>query len=786
MSATTTATANKRRRPRTDARGCPLSGASDEALQRYEAALAAFRRWRLGAAPLAEAAAREAPAFVMAWLLQAYLRVCSRDPHQVRSALPMLAHAATLPANRFERQHAAAIAALLDDNYELAKTRLGRLLRQQPRDALALQVAHSLDYLTGDTERMAARVAAVLPDWSARLPGYGAVLAMHAFALEENGDFVRAEHAAGRALTIDGHDARAHHVMAHVFEMSGRPAAGLDWLHTHAAGWDGETMVATHGNWHLALFHLARREVAPALALYDRRIGTDAHDQVADLIDASALLWRVELGGGDVGVRWRALAAAWSVHIDDHFCSFNDIHAMLAFVGARDGLSAQRLLDSLERSRALPTRHGATTRLLGAPACKALQVFGQGNDALAISQLAGLPPAAHRLGGSQAQRDVLRLTLDRAAARRRPKAATKALHSEAESTPRGYPRSTQCTARRAAWSRRVSTPKESVMQTTPAVDSSRYAKVIEVSRRVRWEIERDLIRGRRLDYTKPFLPAGLSLVDELGFLNADERRLLSQIQGRSYAYLFGLVERYIAAKTLQIGHERAMDDQVALEALVRMTDEELKHQALFRRMEAMMTADMPPGYVQTADPNAVAGFVLGKCTWAVLALTLDIELFTQAHYRASIEPDAGISALWKDVFLFHWREESQHAILDELELLREDAKLAPTERDAAVDDLIALVGAVDGILQAQAKADAAYFCAITGHGADAGRAAAVEAGVLKAYPWQYIVSGVMEPRFTKVLFGLVDETQAARIQAALAPLTYAVPAQPSMPLPMAA
>jgi hypothetical protein len=324
------------------------------------------------------------------------------------------------------------------------------------------------------------------------------------------------------------------------------------------------------------------------------------------------------------------------------------------------------------------------------------------------------------------------------------------------------------------------------MQATHTVDSSRYAKVIEVSRRVRWEIERDLIRGRHLDYTKPFLPAGLSLVDELDFLSSGDKRLLSQIQGRTYAYMFGLCERYIAAKTLQIGQDRAMDDQVALEALVRMTDEELKHQELFRRLEAMMAADMPPGYVQTADPNAVAGLVLGKCTWAVLALTLDIELFTQAHYRASIEPDAGISELWKDVFLFHWREESQHAILDELELLREDARLSPAARGAAVDDLIELVGAVDGILQAQAKADSDYFCAITGHDRSADYGHQIEAGVLKAYRWQYLVSGVMEPRFQKVLFGLVDEAQGARIQAAIAPLTYAVPTAPTMPLPMAA
>jgi len=319
---------------------------------------------------------------------------------------------------------------------------------------------------------------------------------------------------------------------------------------------------------------------------------------------------------------------------------------------------------------------------------------------------------------------------------------------------------------------------------TPHIE--RYAKVIEVSKRVRWEIERDVIHGRRFDYSKTFLPTGLSLVDELDFLNPADQRLLSQVQGRSYAYIFGLVERFIAAKVTQLAHAKALDDQVALEALVRMTDEELKHQAMFRRLETMMAADMPVGYVQTADPNAVAQSVLGMSTWAVLALTLDIELFTQAHYRASIEPSADLSPLWKDVFLFHWREESQHAILDELALVEEDARLSKEQRDAAVGDLIALVGAVDGILQAQAEADAGYFIAIAGTTFSDAQKARIQAQVLKAYRWQYVVSGVMEPRFQKVLFALVDEAQGARIQAALAPLVYAVPRQHETPLPMAA
>jgi hypothetical protein len=309
-----------------------------------------------------------------------------------------------------------------------------------------------------------------------------------------------------------------------------------------------------------------------------------------------------------------------------------------------------------------------------------------------------------------------------------------------------------------------------MLQAVNTPTTSRYARTIEVSKRIRWETERDVIRGRRFDFSRNFLPAGLSRVDALTFLDAGERRLLSQIQGRSYANIFGLVERFIAAKVLEVSRDHWLRDQIALEALVRLTDEELKHQEMFRRIDQMLAAEMPPGYDFVPAPNAVAEAVLSKSTWAVLGLTLDIELFTQLHYRESIRDSQDLCPLWKDVFLFHWKEESQHAILDDLEWVREDAKLTDAERDAAVDDLIALVGAVDGILQAQAKADAAYFLAIAPHTFAAAEQQAVHDGVLRAYRWQYIVSGVQEPRFADRLGGFITEAQGQRIGAALAPV----------------
>ena len=298
-------------------------------------------------------------------------------------------------------------------------------------------------------------------------------------------------------------------------------------------------------------------------------------------------------------------------------------------------------------------------------------------------------------------------------------------------------------------------------------DMAKYVRSIEASRKVHWEIDREVIKGRRFDSERKYLPDGLSLLRELP-LSDVEMRFASQIQGRTYANVFGLVERFITAKLLEVGREHSLGDQLALEALVRFSDEEIKHQALFRRIEAMIAATMPDGYRFDVDPDAVAGAVLSRSTWAVLVLTLHIELFVQLHYRQSIAPDDALSGLFKDVFLYHWKDEAQHAVLDELELKRHDATLGPQERDRGVDDFIQLVAAVDGILQAQAASDAAYFAAHCGRPLRDAEAETVASGFLKAYRWQYIFSGAGHPHFQRILKALISEPQMKRIETALA------------------
>lgn len=313
-------------------------------------------------------------------------------------------------------------------------------------------------------------------------------------------------------------------------------------------------------------------------------------------------------------------------------------------------------------------------------------------------------------------------------------------------------------------------PNEKTM--TFASTSDRYAKCVSASKRVHWTIE-DALRGRTLKAEDTFLPASLSRVDQLDFLSGDAQRFLSQIQGRTYANIFGLVERFINAKILEVTTEHWLGDQAALEALVRFSNEEIKHQDLFRRIEAMCAEVMPTGYRFLPDPNEVARAVLSKSTWSVLALTCFIEIFVLSHYQQSMDAEVQLSPLFKDVFMYHARDEAQHIVADELEWQRVHDCMTPVEIDASVDDFIALVGAVDAILQKQAGADVDYFVSAVAPDLAEDKLERLKRGMLGAYRWQYILSGVGVPRFQEQLGSKITPVQFERISAALAPIIAA-------------
>ena len=285
-----------------------------------------------------------------------------------------------------------------------------------------------------------------------------------------------------------------------------------------------------------------------------------------------------------------------------------------------------------------------------------------------------------------------------------------------------------------------------------------------------WEVERDVIRGRTFDRTAKFMPDGLSQAVRLEFLDSRERVLLSQVQGRTYANVLGMLEKCVGANMLELSRSQLLGDEASLEALVQCTQDEIKHQQLFSRIDLMMAGAMPRGYRFRTRPNDFTWLVLGRSRWSVLALTCMAELVSQSHYRESIAPDPSLSALYKDVFFFHWLDEERHAAVSEREWRNENARLTDRERGAAVDDFLEIVRTLNVLLQRQAAADTEYFVHILKRELTPLEAGRVQSALIRAYRWQHILAGIQHERFANVLAELVSEELGARISAALLPI----------------
>ncbi len=351
-------------------------------------------------------------------------------------------------ANARERGHLAACRAWLDGDWRRAVRGWGDVLLDHPRDTLALQLAHLGDFFLGQSQMLRDRVARVLPYWREPTPGFGFVLGMHAFGLEECGDYVRAEQTGRHALDLNARDPWAVHAVAHVMEMQGRLAEGIAWLESRAPDWSPDNGFAFHNWWHLALYYLDLGEHAKVLELYDTRIRPGRSQVILEMIDATAMLWRLHLRGVDVGDRWNELADAWEPLAADAHYAFNDAHAMMAFVAGRRESAAHALLAAL---RARADQGGGTnaqmTREVGLPVCVALAAFGRGDWDVVIEMLRPVRLVAQRFGGSHAQRDILSLTLIEASLRGGESKLARALAAERTQVKPSSPFNWRLTAR---------------------------------------------------------------------------------------------------------------------------------------------------------------------------------------------------------------------------------------------------------------------------------------------------------------------------------------------------
>ena len=413
--------------------GIPVSGANAAAIDHLDTALHELRCYVGDPVASADAALQASPGMAMGHLLRAWLHLLGTEPAGIDVARAAHHAASSLTMNAHERGHWIAIGHLVAGRWRAAGRVLEDVSIEHPLDTLALQAGHQIDFFVGDSRMLHDRIARALPAWSPSVPGYHAVLGMQAFGLEETGRYERAEKLGRKSVELEPRDGWGQHAVAHVMEMQGRRADGIAWMRANVQAWSEGSFFAVHNWWHLALFHLGLDQVDEVLALLDGPVCGGASTVVLDMIDASALLWRLQLRGIDVGSRWQALAQRWAPLAQAANYAFNDMHAMMAFVGAGRADLADALLEAQAAAADADGDNAGFTREVGQAATRAIRAHADGRYAEVVELLRPVRSVAHRFGGSHAQRDVIDLTLIDAARRAGQSALAEALLHERRS-----------------------------------------------------------------------------------------------------------------------------------------------------------------------------------------------------------------------------------------------------------------------------------------------------------------------------------------------------------------
>jgi tetratricopeptide (TPR) repeat protein len=421
----------------TDQHGLELTG-SAACVEHYNRALHELLHFRPQVIDEARAAVSEDPDFPMGNVLRGYLRLLSserEDAEALAGWWPGYRERANgmslLPR---ERAHLDAVSSWLAGNMRGCADLLREVTNDHPRDALSLAVGHQIDFFTADAVSLRDRIGAAVTSWGEGDPHYGPLLGMYAFGLEEAGHYDRSEEIGLRAVELDGKDVWGIHAVVHTYEMQGRFGDGIRYFDARLDDWSQDNFFTVHNWWHYCLYLLEAGRADRALEIYDAVIHNERSEGMAlEMVDAAALLWRLYLEEIDETERWVALAAAWEPKVEQPFYSFNDAHAVMAYVGSGQLELAEELIAARERWVAEPrpgvTNHVMTARV-GLPVCKALLAFGKGRYSETVELLHPIRYRIDGFGGSHAQRDAVQRTLVEAAIRAGRGELARALVSE--------------------------------------------------------------------------------------------------------------------------------------------------------------------------------------------------------------------------------------------------------------------------------------------------------------------------------------------------------------------
>jgi tetratricopeptide (TPR) repeat protein len=416
-----------------DQRGVSVSTDNLRNLEAYEVALRALNTYRGDPIAIIDTALERDPNFVMGHILRAQVHLTMWEKSAIPKIDASLVRLNELDnqSNERERGHVRALEQWVSGDWNGMRGRLDRLLAEHPRDMLALQVGHLADFYHGDRDNLRSRIARALPAWSRDDPGYGFLLGMHAFGVEECGNYSLAEETGRHAIEIEPDDCWAQHAVAHVMEMQARQAEGITFMEARKEHWaQKDNAFAFHNWWHTALYNLDQDQIGRALEIYDRGIRPESSEIQLMMLDAVALLWRMHLRRIDVGSRWDELAAIYEKGDEGGFYVFNDMHAMMAYVATGRTKAAAILLKTVENAAEDSRTNGTMIREVGLSIIRAVEAFGRESYSETVELLMPVRYRAHTFGGSHAQRDIVHRTLIEAALRSGEHALGRALVNE--------------------------------------------------------------------------------------------------------------------------------------------------------------------------------------------------------------------------------------------------------------------------------------------------------------------------------------------------------------------
>lgn len=399
-----------------DAHGLTMTGDA-ATVGLYDQAIDRLARFHPDVVDLATELGSQAQPVPMANALVAYLHLMSTDRDDLEVVRGVSAALDAGAKNDREQLHAGAVAAWLGGDWSAAARVIDELLVRYPTDLLALMFGHQLDFFVGDAQNLRDRPLRSLAEFDPAHPHTGFVRGMAAFGLEEAGHYDQARACGLAALDANPDDVWAVHAVVHTYEMQGMVDSGIRFLRDREADWGRGNLFTVHNWWHLALYHLEAGQVDDALAIYDAEIHhADSAGAPIEMLDASALLWRLVLDGHDTGARFGVLADAWTPKTtSDPWYAFNDLHAVIALVGAGRLDDARRVVAGLEDWLAVAGAPAATnvtmTADIGLPASRAVLAFAEERYDDVLAELLPIRRSLHRFGGSHAQRDVLQRTI---------------------------------------------------------------------------------------------------------------------------------------------------------------------------------------------------------------------------------------------------------------------------------------------------------------------------------------------------------------------------------------